>query len=227
MSTGLVQPLIQPAQRVIAYVDGFNLYFGMRDAGLRACYWLDLVAMVASLLKPHQTLLHTKYFTARIDGARPGDTPAQALKRNEKRKRQGTYLDALDTLVNLSVYEGHYLLKPVTCRACGASFQRAEEKMTDVYIATELLTDTFLDNYDLAIVVSGDTDLVPPIRAIRSYFPHKHVVACFPPRRANNHLRKICNGYMDLFPNTLTANQLPDPVVTAAGVSLSKPAKWV
>ena len=29
-------------QRVIVYIDGFNLYYGLRAAGLQRYYWLDL-----------------------------------------------------------------------------------------------------------------------------------------------------------------------------------------
>jgi hypothetical protein len=31
----------KPNQRVIAYIDGSNLYFGLKDAGLKFCKWLD------------------------------------------------------------------------------------------------------------------------------------------------------------------------------------------
>ena len=43
--------------RVIAYVDGFNLYFGLREKGWQRYYWLDIQAMVGRLLKPTQQLL--------------------------------------------------------------------------------------------------------------------------------------------------------------------------
>lgn len=224
MAIGFATP---PApQRVIAYIDGFNLYYGMRAAGLRSCYWLDLSAMASKLLKPHQALQCTKYFTARIGGARPGDGPVQAANREAKRKRQAVYLDAIATIPGLVVFEGHYLLKPRNCFACGNKVEVAEEKMTDVNIATELLMDTFLDNYDLAIVISGDTDLVPPIRKIRAFFPHKHVVVCFPPSRANKQLKMVCSGCMHIFPKTLHASLLPDPVIDANGNQLAKPPHW-
>ena len=45
-------------QRVIAYVDGFNLYYGLRTKKWRWFYWLNLQSMVRHLLKPHQTLSH-------------------------------------------------------------------------------------------------------------------------------------------------------------------------
>ena len=55
-------------QRVIAYIDAFNLYFGLRESGLRRCYWLNLKALAESLLRSEQELVATKYFTARIAG---------------------------------------------------------------------------------------------------------------------------------------------------------------
>ena len=53
-------------QRVIAYVDGFNLYFGLKDSQFKKYYWLDLPAMAVALLRPDQQLVATHYFTARI-----------------------------------------------------------------------------------------------------------------------------------------------------------------
>ena len=33
-------------ERVNAYIDGFNLYFGLKSKGWRRYYWLDLRALV-------------------------------------------------------------------------------------------------------------------------------------------------------------------------------------
>jgi hypothetical protein len=46
-------------QRVIAYIDGYNLYFGLREKGWKWFYWLNIPAMARHLLKPHQTLVTT------------------------------------------------------------------------------------------------------------------------------------------------------------------------
>lgn len=43
--------------RVKAYVDGFNLYHGVKHKHGRKYLWLDLEALVAHLLKPAQTLV--------------------------------------------------------------------------------------------------------------------------------------------------------------------------
>ena len=44
------------------------------------------------------------------------------------------------------------------------------EKMTDVNIATHLIIDAFQDRYDMAMLISGDSDLVPPIKAVHSLY---------------------------------------------------------
>ncbi len=71
-------------QRVIAYIDSFNLYFGLKDKNWKKYYWLDLPALAHALLKPDQQLLATHYFTARI-----------RLKGNNHSdmQRQTTYLE--------------------------------------------------------------------------------------------------------------------------------------
>jgi len=97
-------------QRVIAYVDGFNLYFGLKDSQFKKYYWLDLPAMATALLRPDQQLVATHYFTARIrtNGRNADDA-----------KRQTTYIDALAAQSNLTVHEGHYLEKTQRCKTVG------------------------------------------------------------------------------------------------------------
>ena len=53
-------------KRVVVYIDGFNLYYGLRDAGWRRYYWLDLRRLSENLLRPDQRLVLVRYFTARV-----------------------------------------------------------------------------------------------------------------------------------------------------------------
>ena len=53
-------------ERVVAYIDGFNLYFGLREAGFGGCRWLNIADLVKSLLKPYQGIQEIKYFTSRV-----------------------------------------------------------------------------------------------------------------------------------------------------------------
>ena len=139
-----------------AYVDGFNLYYGLRSKGWRRYYWLDVRRLAENLLRPGQSLVAVRYFTARI---RPQpDDPGKPV-------RQDTYLQALATLPDLHIHYGYYLAKDRRCSQCGADLQIYEEKMTDVNMAVEMLGDAQDDAFDTAILVSADSDLAGPVYA--------------------------------------------------------------
>jgi uncharacterized LabA/DUF88 family protein len=146
-------------ERVIAYIDGYNLYYGLRSKHWRRYYWLNLQQMVSRLLKPTRTLQRTKYFTARVS-----DPP-------DKVKRQNTFLEALSTLNDFDVFYGHFLEETITCRNCGHAYKTHHEKMTDVNIALQMLADAFQNAFDTALLVSADSDLVGPVRTVQTLFP--------------------------------------------------------
>jgi len=204
-------------QRVITYVDGFNLYFGLEDSRFKKYYWLDLPALSAALLKPGQQLVATHYFTARI--RTNGRNAADA-------KRQTNYIDALAAQDNLTVHEGHYLEKTQRCNGCGATWKAYEEKMTDVNIAAQMLADAYEDRFDTAFVISGDSDLTTPIQQVRNRFPDKRLIVVFPPNRQSAQLKKAANGFLSIGEDKLRQNQLPDPIITASGFALHRPAHW-
>lgn len=216
----------QKLLRVITYIDGFNLYHGLRDSGLKRFYWLDMTALAANLLKSDQQLIFTRYFTARIAGPHPADSPAKAARLRDKRQRQSDYLDALCTRENFQLIEGHYLPKNKRCFQCGAQWTQHEEKMTDVNIATRLLVDAFNDAFDAAIIISGDSDLTPPVLAVREYFPDKRIVVAFPPRRHSVQLQRAAHACFTIGRAKLRDSQLPDAVVTSNGVTLHRPDRW-
>jgi uncharacterized LabA/DUF88 family protein len=201
-------------KKVIAYVDGFNLYFGLRDANFKRFYWLNIKAMAQNLLKGNQQLVVTKYFTTRISG--PSD----------KRIRQTTFLEALETLSDFEIYYGHYLSKEITCKNCGQSRSRFEEKMTDVNIATEMLVDAFGDKFDTALLISADSDLVRPVETIKKMFPQKRVIVFFPSKRSSAALKAVANNQLAIGHGLLAKCQFPDKVVKADGYVLQRPSQW-
>lgn len=205
------------AERVIAYIDGFNLFFGLKSKGWKRYYWLDLGALCASLLKPGQTLEATKYFTTRVTPT-PSD-PDQA-------KRQGTYLEALETHSGISAILGHYLPKDIECRRCGSRWQTFEEKRTDVNIAVEMLVDAGADQFDTALLISADSDLSAPIEQIRMLHQEKRVILAFPPNRRSGQLQRLAHGCFTIGEAKLRQSQLPDPVSKAGGFQLRRPASW-
>ncbi len=203
-----------PPQRVIAYIDGFNLYYGLKSQGWRRYYWLDVATLCGALLQNGQQLTRTKYFTARI--ASPPDTHI----------RQRDYLEALQTRPDLEIFFGQYLVKTRTCRTCGVVDNISEEKMTDVNIAVQILSDAFRDQYDTALIISGDSDLVPPIREVRRLFPEKRILVGFPPGRSSYNLKTAASAYFSIGRGRIAGSQLPQTVTKNDGTTLACPARW-
>jgi uncharacterized LabA/DUF88 family protein len=201
-------------QRVIAYVDGFNLYYGLRSKNWKRFYWLNVQEMARRMLKPGQTLVSTKYFTSVVN--KPAD----------KHKRQATFLEALGTLSDLQVFYGHFLSDTITCNNCGHTYRTYHEKMTDVNIATELMSDAFQDEFDVALLVSADSDLVGPVRTVRRSFSKKRIVVAFPPNRYSNALKRAASAYTHIGRNVLSRSVFPDRVTKADGFVLQRPAQW-
>lgn len=201
-------------QRVIAYVDGFNLYYGLRSKRWKWFYWLNIQQMAQRMLKPEQTLSSIKYFTTIVN--RPAD----------KHKRQATFLEALGTLSDFQIYHGHFLSDTVTCSNCGHTYQTYHEKMTDVNIATELMSDAFQDEFDIALLVSADSDLVGPVQAVQRLFSHKRIIVAFPPDRYSNALKRASNAYTHIGRNVLSKSVFPDQVTKPDGFVLRRLAQW-
>ncbi len=147
-----------PVVRANVYVDGFNLYHALRDTPYK---WLDL-RKLARFLLPNDRIHRVRYFTSRITV--PRDQP--------KEQNQQAYIRALKTLPRLSVHYG-------TCRSDSEFLPRAggkpgqhelvierKQKGSDVNLASMLLADGFRGDYEVAVVVSDDSDLVLPIKIV-------------------------------------------------------------
>lgn len=199
--------------RVIVYIDGFNLYFGMREAGLDSCRWLNVEKMIKKLLQPHQKLVQIKYFTSRVSNS------------PEKQKRQSTYIDALES-TGVEIFYGNYQDGSQECKRCGHIWRTAKEKMTDVNIATTMLVDAFNDAYDMAMLVSGDSDLVPPIKAVHENFSKKRVLVAFPPKRHNSSIALVAKGSLTIGRKTLIDAQFDEIVKSKTGYNLKIPESW-
>src|SRR5207248_1125272 len=107
-----------------------------------------------------------KYYTARVT-ARPGDL--------DQPVRQQLYLRALGTLTGVSIHYGHFLSHEVTMPLPLIPGQRqkytrvikTEEKGSDVNLATHLLHDAHMGRFEVAVIVSNDSDLLEPIKIVR------------------------------------------------------------
>lgn len=148
--------------RTYVYVDGFNLY--NRALKNTKHKWLNIKALCEDVLGSNNQIERIKYFTARVKGRGDPDRP----------KRQQMYLNALKTLGCVDFYFGNFLDKkiwrplvtPIPGGPAYVQVRTCEEKGSDVNLATHLVNDAWLNAYDVAVVMSNDTDLVEPIRVV-------------------------------------------------------------
>jgi len=197
------------------FLVGFNLYHGIKaKENWDRFLWLDLHALAASFLVGDQELHLTKYCTSRISSP-----PARV-------KRQSIFIDALKASGGVEVIEGKFQHVPVACGKCGHSWDDYEEKQTDVNIAVELLVDAQQDEYDVAFVISGDTDLIPAFKAVRQKYG-KRIVALFPPCRVSNDLGRYADTAIPIGRAKLAQSRLPEEIKTASGHVLRCPDQWV
>lgn len=204
-------------QRVSVYIDGFNLYNGLKEAKLQRFYWLDVRRLSENLLRPNQSLEAVRYFTARIHSD-PKDP--------DKSVRQDTFLDALGMLPDVHIHYGYYMPKQGSCRKCGATWPTFEEKKTDVNIAVELLCDATDNAFDTAIIISGDSDLAGPVEAVRKRCSNKRVIVAFPPKRVSQQLKQLANTSFVIGRKKFKDSQLPSRIKKPDGYVLTRPPTW-
>jgi len=202
------------------YVDGFNLYFGAVKGTLYK--WLDIHTL-CSLLLPGRTIERIKYFTAKVQ-ARPHD-PNPPI-------RQQIYLRALATLGNVEVFFGHFLThrvsmplaNPVVGQSPYAWVLRTDEKGSDVNLASHLLHDGHLGRYEMAVVLSGDSDLLCPVRLVMQDL-RKPVGVLNPQQRTCRVLAQEATFYKQIRTGVVASSQFPPDLVDAQG-AFHKPAGW-
>lgn len=206
---------IERKQRVIVYVDGFNFYYGLKSKKWRRFYWLDLVAFFDSLIKPHQELIQVHYFSAI-----PFD--------KDKHDRQDLLFNANKLNPKFALQLGKFLKKNLSCPSCRKPYQSFEEKETDVRIATQMIHDVVTNACDISILVSADSDLIPPIEFIRSYKTNHKIFVYFPPGRFSFNLKNLANQTIKLetrvtqFENAI----LPEEIELPSGYIIKRPARW-
>ncbi len=218
--------------RTCVYIDGFNLYCGaLRETSFR---WLDLDAF-CRLLLPRNDVRRIKYFTAR-GVPRPGK-PDTAV-------RQQTYLRALATLGTVDIYDGHYLSHarwmPLAAPGGGVLLDsagkpqfvevlREEEKGSDVNLAAHLMHDAHRGAFEVAVVITNDSDLATPIELVtRDLSLPVGVVnlhAMNPRSRQSKQLRRAASFLKEVRPGGLRKCQLPPVLADRAG-TFGKRASW-
>lgn len=198
--------------RYCFYIDGFNVYYSLNNRRFSKYKWLNYRKVAESIITTEDSISGIFYFTAYVKWK------AASVARHKQ------YIKALRS-VGVDVVFGRFMQKKVRCHVCGRYYKRREEKQTDVNIALRLLSDAINDTYDRAVIISGDTDLVPVIEAVHRVSPEKEIGVMFPLRRYNNSLEKSADFAITMRERMLIRCQFPEKIQVGSTI-IERPDSW-
>lgn len=223
-------------EKVYVYIDWFNLYHAISKLPWYKKYLrLDLRSLSQQFLEPWQILKKVSYFTAYSrrspDKAKRHKEYVWALNKSwvttilgNFQKTTKTFYSGKTPLTNILFQK---FIESLTTNfkslliPLRLSFQTFEEKKTDVNLAISILEDGIMDRYDTAIIISWDSDLMPPIDRVKKLKGKKFILV-MPPNGKWSRIKQICDINHMIEESHLTAAQLPQIVWT-----YTKPSTWI
>lgn len=215
------------AVRAALYVDGFNLYhpilqMGEADNHLKwACLW-KLGERICQ--RGGQKLERVVFCTAVPKIDRDAGKHERHIRFNSAQKARG-----------VTILLGHYVPEPIEENGAPTGKTKWVEKQTDINVALSLLFDGGDDLYDVAFLLSADTDQVATARVFSERFAPlgKRLIGVAPPGR------KTPSGYSQYGVKGLTLTkydieccvmpeevQGPDKIVCRP-VEYARPIDWI
>ncbi len=214
--------------KTYVYIDGFNLYYnlfrGKRNKKNRCYKWLNLESLVEEIIfnkYKKNRILSVKYYTAHVSGAKDPEMPI----------RQNAYLRALElTCKKLEIVKGQFLVdkayrgkvEPKQGEEELVKVYLPEEKGSDVNLSVHMVYEACQNKYDVAAVLTNDTDMSEAFRIVSQEL-HKKIILIQPNRvRTAKKLKKYCFDILRISEQNLANNQLPEKV----GPKIYQPEEW-
>ncbi len=102
---------------------------------------------------------------------------------------------------------------------------KTEEKGSDVNIATHLVNDGYKGRYQVAVILSNDSDLVEPIKIVRQELKLPVGVLNPIPDHPSHELRKYATFVKPIRKGVLSVSQFPPRMEDSVG-KFYKPPAW-
>ena len=215
-------------KRTFIYIDGFNLYFRALQKNPQF-KWLNPLLLAQNVLRDENLITGVRYYTADVTGRLDPSSPG----------KQRIYLNALQTVPNLEVIKGEFLVRETWAPLAGGQpgiprlkpspevvkIIKTEEKGSDVNLGAHLVRDAFLKRFDVAAIITNDTDLVEPIRIVTEELGLSAGIIS-PTEHPAQKLQDVASFMRRIRPDHLRNSQFPNPVITQNG-EIEKPDSWV
>lgn len=155
--------------RVIIFIDGSNFYHSLKSSFFKAN--INFESFCYALID-NSDLIQINYYTA----------PLNQLDNELEYSRQQKFFNYLSKIKRLTLYFG---------RLEKRDNNHKTEKGVDVKLAIDLLSLAYNNKYDVAIIVSNDSDFVPAIKEVQLL--NKKVYNVSFPATKCYHLNRICD----------------------------------
>lgn len=197
--------------RAALYVDGFNLYHPIKEMGLPYLKWASLWKMGEIICEPHGATLEKVVFCTAV----PSHLP-------ESRDRHNTF-NAAQRAQGVQVVPGHHI----------HDGEKWNEKQSDINVALHLILDACDDKYDMAILLSADSDQAATAKLFCERFPGKRLLGVAPPTKSvPNKVQAFCYDTYSLSRTVIERCVMGETVKGKSGLihrpeAYAPPPDWV
>jgi len=184
------------SERVMIFIDGNNLYHSLKHVVGRTN--LDFKQFADRLVQGRQ-LIRVYYYNA----------PLNREDDEDKFRMQQSFFDSLDTVPYLTKKFGRLekrLVKQTLPDGTFVSVPTYVEKGVDTFIVIDMISHAFKDNYDTAILISGDEDFTVLVESVKDLGKHVEVANL----GGSYSLRQAADKYVLIDKNLLEGIQQPD-----------------
>jgi uncharacterized LabA/DUF88 family protein len=143
----------------------------------------------------------------------------------DKAKKHLLYIHALRS-VGVNDVLGKFTLINRRCPLCKNNYKAHEEKKTDINIGITILADGMADQFDTALILSGDSDLAPVITKLKILSPAKKVGIIVPQNQSAMNLKQHADFFKKIQDRDLKKSLLPEQMVYN-GNTITAPTGWL
>lgn len=147
--------------RAAFYIDGFNLYHPINEMNKPYLKWANLWKLGEIICEPHGAVLKKVVFCTAV----PSHLP-------DSRDRHNTF-NAAQRALGVEIIPGHHV----------HDGEKWNEKQSDINVALHLMLDAVDDVYDMAILLSADSDQAATAKIFCDRFPDKRLLGVAPPNK--------------------------------------------
>jgi len=164
--------MAERSDRVMIFIDGSNLYHSLKHHFKRA--GIDIGRFCQKILGKSR-LIRIYYYNAQVG----------QKEEPERYKDQRKFFDGIAAIPYAELRLGRLVYN-------NWPNSPPYEKGVDIQLATDMITHSFKNNYDVALLVAGDTDYVGALQAVKDNGKNVEV-ALFGKERTSVPLRKVAD----------------------------------